>query len=291
MTNKVKGKNFRLYCGDCLEVQKDLKRESIDALISDIPYGINHSEWDVLHNNKNSALLGASPAQSNSKMFRARGKPLNGWSKEDKNISDEYEEWAYSFLAPQFHLLKPASPILIMPGRRYMHRFIVAAEKAGFVLKDIIIWNKAQAPFRAQSINKVLERRGLKPVKANWRLGNLAPITEPIVYMFKPYDIGKTVTDCFISSGLGCFNSDQLMNNYIELSSRIKNKVHETQKPVQLFNLLVKLVTSKNHVVFDPFMGSGTTGVSCMLTGRRFIGIEKDVAHFNNAVSRISSVY
>ena len=48
---------------DCLEHLAFLQPESIDLFLSDIPYGINLDEWDVLHNNTNSALLGKSPAQ------------------------------------------------------------------------------------------------------------------------------------------------------------------------------------------------------------------------------------
>ena len=49
--------------GDCIEHLKKLETESIDLFLSDIPYGINLDEWDVLHKNTNSALLGESPAQ------------------------------------------------------------------------------------------------------------------------------------------------------------------------------------------------------------------------------------
>ena len=82
----------RVEFGDSLELIKTLDDESIHLILSDIPYGINYDEWDILHNNTNSALLGASPAQSKSTVFKSRGKPLNGWSEADKKISKEYYE-------------------------------------------------------------------------------------------------------------------------------------------------------------------------------------------------------
>lgn len=63
---------------------------------------------------------------------------------------------------------------------------------------------------------------------------------------------------------------------------------HPTQKPLKLMNELVHLFTNQGETVLDPFMGSGSTGVSCVRLGRKFIGIEKDRAYFDVACRRIS---
>jgi len=65
------------------------------------------------------------------------------------------------------------------------------------------------------------------------------------------------------------------------------NYVHPTQKPVQLMAWLMK-VTQSGKTVCDPFMGSGTTGLACLRTGRNFIGIERDAAHYATACDRIA---
>lgn len=62
---------------------------------------------------------------------------------------------------------------------------------------------------------------------------------------------------------------------------------HPTQKPVPLMERLLNLFSNSGHLVLDPFMGSGTTGVACIRTGRRFIGIEIDPKHFKTACDRI----
>lgn len=64
--------------------------------------------------------------------------------------------------------------------------------------------------------------------------------------------------------------------------------LHPTQKPVELAEYLIKTYTNENAVVLDNCMGSGTTGAACRNLGRRFIGIEKDPAHFATAKRRIS---
>jgi site-specific DNA-methyltransferase (adenine-specific) len=277
---------IELYNGDCLEVMKGIPDGSVDLVVSDIPYGISFSEWDVLHNNTNSALLGSSPAQEKSSLFKSRGKPINGWSESDKNRGIEFQQWCLQWLQECFRVLKPASPMLIMTGRQYQHHFTIAAENAGFLFKDCIIWDKKVAPFRAQCVDKVLNKRGIAH-SSNWRLGNLAPIQEPIVYCFKPYKQGSTLTDSFIENGLGCFNADIMTTNLISVNRRIKDKQHETQKPVDLFEKLIELVSKSNHIVLDPFMGSGTTGVACKNTNRNFIGIELDEKYFEIARERI----
>jgi site-specific DNA-methyltransferase (adenine-specific) len=63
--------------------------------------------------------------------------------------------------------------------------------------------------------------------------------------------------------------------------------VHPTQKPVALMEYLIKTYTNENETVLDFTMGSGTTGVACKNTGRKFIGIEKDAGYFEIAKQRL----
>jgi DNA modification methylase len=69
--------------------------------------------------------------------------------------------------------------------------------------------------------------------------------------------------------------------------NRDLNKLHETQKPVELMEYLVKTYTNQNDIVLDNCMGSGTTGVACKNLGRNFIGIEQDPNYFEVAKARI----
>jgi site-specific DNA-methyltransferase (adenine-specific) len=62
---------------------------------------------------------------------------------------------------------------------------------------------------------------------------------------------------------------------------------HPTVKPVDLMRYLVTLVCREGGTVLDPFMGSGTTGIACIRTGRKFIGIEKDARYFEIAKQRL----
>ena len=64
---------------------------------------------------------------------------------------------------------------------------------------------------------------------------------------------------------------------------------HPTQKPVALMEYLIRTYTNEGETVLDFTMGSGTTGVACVRTGRNFIGIEKDLSYFKIAQNRINS--
>ena len=62
---------------------------------------------------------------------------------------------------------------------------------------------------------------------------------------------------------------------------------HPTQKPVALMEYMIRTYTDEGETVMDNCMGSGTTGVACANTDRRFIGIEKEVKYFDIAYRRI----
>lgn len=70
-----------------------------------------------------------------------------------------------------------------------------------------------------------------------------------------------------------------------------KSKLHPTQKPVKACEYFLETYTQPQNVVLDSCMGSGSTGVACLNTGRRFIGIEQDAEYYRIARERIESVY
>lgn len=81
----------------------------------------------------------------------------------------------------------------------------------------------------------------------------------------------SSVIDCAVESG-GAFK-----------------RYHPTQKPVRLLEHLIKISTNDGDLILDPFSGSGSTGVACINTNRRFIGMELDEGYFDIASARINS--
>lgn len=88
-------------------------------------------------------------------------------------------------------------------------------------------------------------------------------------------------------------NSNKYIQKYTNYPTQIlkfsydKERLHPTQKPVALLEYLTKTYTNENETVLDFTMGSGSTGVACMNTNRKFIGIELDENYFNIAKQRI----
>jgi DNA modification methylase len=95
-----------------------------------------------------------------------------------------------------------------------------------------------------------------------------------------------------VDGGVYLGNADSTNSNTFSSDpSRVikpKKNPHPTVKPIKLFSYLATLGCEEGAVVLDPFMGSGTAGIACSLTNRKFIGIEMDEKYFNVSEARIS---
>lgn len=281
----------KIICGDSIELIKSIDNEYVHAIISDIPYGICYEDWDILHNNSNSALGGTSNAQLEmGSLFKRRGKPLNGWSESDKKIPLEYQEWCSKWASEWLRVLKSGGSCFIFAGRRYAHRCIVALEDAGFTFKDMLAWEKNFAAAKAQRLSSIYERRNDDENEQKWkgwRVANLRPIFEPILWFQKPYKIGGTIADNVINNEVGAWNEEAIKkynlnyrnNNFYDNIIKVETSKsdfgnHVNQKPLKLMEFLISLVTKENAIILDPFCGSGTTCIAAKNINRHYIGIE-----------------
>lgn len=283
----------KIICGDSIELIKSIDSEYVHAIISDIPYGICYEDWDILHNNSNSALGGTSSAQLEmGSLFKRRGKPLNGWSESDKKIPFEYQEWCSKWASDWLRVLKSGGSCFIFAGRRYAHRCIVALEDVGFTFKDMLAWEKNFAAAKAQRLSSIYERRNDNENEEKWkgwRVANLRPIFEPILWFQKPYKIGGTIADNVINNEVGAWNEEAVKkynlnyknNNFYDNIIKVETFKsdfgnHVNQKPIKLMEFLISLVTKEDAIILDPFSGSGTTCIAAKNINRHYIGIEID---------------
>lgn len=108
--------------------------------------------------------------------------------------------------------------------------------------------------------------------------------------VYKRGFVNRHKSDCYgeekdfvqVDSGYRYPKRIQYFNN-----NDTQNQLHPTQKPVELCKYLIKTYTNENNIVLDDCMGSGSTGVACMNTNRKFIGIELDNTYFETAKERI----
>ena len=186
--------------------------------------------------------------------------------------------------------------MFIFGARRTLHRAIIALEDSGFLLRDILAWEKPSAHHRAQYISEILKKRGLLDKAKEWegwKVGNLAPKYEPIAWLFKPYEI--TITDNVLKNKLGAMNIDECLidgkspSNILQFGfEKNEGGLHEAQKPVRLLQYLIRLVTKESQVVLDPFLGSGSTSVAAKSLNRKYIGFEISKEYYNIAKERLS---
>jgi site-specific DNA-methyltransferase (adenine-specific) len=129
-------------------------------------------------------------------------------------------------------------------------------EKAGFKIKNMIIW-----------------------VKNNWTAGDLKA------------QFGKQYEILFlVNKGRCLFNGKRITDVWYFDRVAGKAQVHQNQKPVDIIKLCIEKHSKENDFVFDGFMGSGTTGVACKELNRNFIGIELNENYYKIACERINNV-
>ena len=78
--------------------------------------------------------------------------------------------------------------------------------------------------------------------------------------------------------------------NILRIPNIIGTKTHPTEKPVELMKILIENSSNKDDIVLDCFMGAGSTGIACIETNRKFLGIEIDKKYYDIAMERIKEV-
>ena len=152
-----------------------------------------------------------------------------------------------------YQKVKDGSHVYIMCNDRNMREVLNVAHESKFKLLNILTWKKT------------------KHNPNRYYLKN----SEFIIMLRK----GKAKN----INNMGTFSVLEVAN--------VEKKLHPSDKPVDLMQILVENSSQEGEIVLDPFMGAGSTGVACMNTNRRFIGIELDENYFNIAKERIKQTY
>ena len=180
-------------------------------------------------------------------------------------------------------IIKPNGAIVIFGSEPFSSMLRVSNLK---MYKYDWVWEKSR--FANQMLAKI------QPLKIHELLhvfssGKVQYNPQGLIEVNKVIKQGTKVTD---NNGGGVRKSEymQTHTNYPRSILKFKsesNTVHSTQKPVPLLEYLIKTYTQENEIVLDFTMGSGSTGVACVNTNRKFIGIEMDDKYFEIAEKRI----
>jgi len=172
--------------------------------------------------------------------------------KHNKIENDNNLSWLDTFAENIHRITKDNTSHYVFCSFHFIDRFKQALEKH-FIIKNILVWEKNNTG-------------------SGDLTGDFAPKIEFII---------------FLQKGRSKIRGRREAN--IFKFAKTNNELHATQKPVKLLKYLICKFTDEGAVVFDPFMGSGSTGIACLETNRNFIGIELDDHYFNVAKKRIEN--
>jgi DNA modification methylase len=188
--------------------------------------------------------------------------PLPGRSAMNNDVAEwdmldfNPEEWADEFI----RILKPTGNLFIFTSYNQLGRWYNCLDHK-FDTSNFMVWHK----------------------------------TNPAPKIFKAGFLNscEMIFTCWNKKHTWNFISQKEMHNFIESSicmrpERLSNPKHPAQKPVAILRKMIEIATNKNDIVFDPFMGVGSTGVAAIELDRRFIGVELDREYFEAAKNRIN---
>ena len=190
--------------------------------------------------------------------------PLPGRSAMNNDVAEwdmidfNPEEWADDFI----RILKPTGNLFIFTSYNQLGRWYNALDHK-FDTSNFMIWHK----------------------------------TNPAPKIFKAGFLNscEMIFTCWNKKHTWNFISQAEMHNFIQSPicmrpERLKDPKHPAQKPVSILKKMIKIASNENDIIFDPFMGVGSTGVAALELGRRFIGVEIEKIYFDAAKKRINKV-
>ena len=185
-----------------------------------------------------------------------------------------------------WRVVKPNGAVVLTASQPF--NIALAASQIRFY-KYEWIWRKSTATGHANAKKQPLRKH--ENICVFYRS---PPVYNPQMTEGKPYTIKRTKEVEIYSKGGAKLNPVTVNDgsrypvSVLDIANEYAGRVHPTQKPVALMEYLIRTSTNEGDTVLDNTMGSGTTGVACVNTGRHFIGIERDPGYFAIAENRIA---
>ena len=239
-----------ILLGDCFELMKDIPNGSIDMILCDLPYGTTACKWDTI----------------------IPFEPL--W--------EQYER-----------IIKPNGAIVLTASQPFTSALVMSNPK---MFKYEIIWEKDKASnfmLAKKQIQKYHESI-LIFYKSNctynpimWDAGKLSNIGGKANKLKKGGITGDAKIGFYIPKSTLRYPKSVLKFNTPKSNDKENKCLHPTQKPIELFEYLIKTYTNENETVLDNCAGSGTTAIACLNTKRQFIVMEKEQEYYDIILKRV----
>lgn len=240
----------KIHLGDCLDLMPSIPSKLVDMILCDLPYGTTACEWDSIID-----------------MGR---------------LWQEYER-----------VIKDNGAIVLTACNEFTFQLYNSNPK---IFKYRWIWEKSLAT--GFLLAKKQPMRNFEDVLVFYKK---QPTYNPISFK-KGKPIGNKIskqTTCELYSQQRCIqqkigHTDRLPTTILKFDlantgSNINTTIHPTQKPVALFEYLIKTYSNEGELILDNCSGSGTTAVACMNTNRRFICIERDETYHRKSLERLAN--
>jgi DNA modification methylase len=236
--------------GDCLELMKDIPSGSVDMVLCDLPYGTTACKWDAVI-----------PFDELWKSYERTVKP-NG-----AIVLTASQPFTTALAASNLQKFR----YTWVWDKKFAGNFVQAKRMPMRTHEDVLVFSMGE---RMPDYYPQMVKRD-KPIKKG---GNKQASAIPIK---------RTATSEAFGASVKVYD-EKHPTTILEFCGRDGERgLHPTQKPVTLMEYLIRTYTNEGDTVLDNCMGSGTTGVACTNTGRKFIGIEKDKVYFEIAKNRI----
>jgi len=249
--------NIEIYQGDCLEVMKDIPDKSIDLILCDLPYGTTKCKWDNIISFDKLWLQYERIVKENGAVCLFGKEPFS--SKLRLSNLDMYKyDWIW---------IKDTKSNFMQANYQPLNNIEIISVFSKAYAREIT--GKPKMVFNPQFTKSVL-----------YKIPNESPTTDLFKQNHKNGKYLHKDRDTSLRYPYVCIKFNTVKG---------KNKYHPTQKPVDLLEYLILTYTNDESIVLDNCMGSGSTGIACINTNRRFIGIEIEEKYFNIAKERIIS--
>ena len=279
----------RLIHGDCMDVMPTLPDQSVDGIITDLPFALTALEWDqpiplaplwdqFRRLLKPTGVIVLSAAQPFTTILAASNLD---WLKE--SLVWEKSRVTGFLQSKKRHLKRHEDILVFSPGTVVSGNARQTARNMTFNPQGLV---ELETPVRSRNGNMkggtLSDSGGHNTLSPLYRPCYIKPTTERN---------GEAVT--FNGKPIKGDGRNQTHTNYPTSILRFPSEqkpIHPTQKPLELMRYLVRTFTNEGETVLDCCFGSGTTGVAALAEGRQFIGIEKDVGYFQMAKERITKM-
>lgn len=245
----------RIICGDATDpevVKKLMAGEKAQMIFMDPPYNVNFSsdKFDAVH-------------KSRSTPFKNNGRILN-----DKQSPEDFENWLTKVFANAYDFTTDECPIYVCHATSTQQQFFAAFKAAGWHFSQTIIWLKEHLILAmGQDFHRIYE-----PILYGWKEGK------------------KRYSNHFITNQTEVWDLDKL--EFAErldvwYNTRDKDADHPNQKPVALAGRAIRKSAPPQGLIFDPFLGSGSTMIAAEQLDRKCYGTELDPAYVDVEIRRM----